>query len=228
MRWQHPEHGLMQPDAFVPLAERTGTIAHLTRWVLGAALRQCAEWRVEHDGLTVAVNLAAANVLDISLPKMVEELLGDHGLPGEALECEVSEHTVMSDPQRVAEVLAGLRRLGVRLSLDDFGTGQASLASLKELPLDEIKIDRSFITGMADDDGDAVIVRSTIDLARNLGLDVVAEGVESEDVLRGAGRAALRQRPGLLPLAAAPGRGARATGSAAARRWRAPARTRLA
>ena len=184
VRWQHPEHGLMQPDAFVPLAERTGTIAHLTRWVLGAALRQCAEWRVEHDGLTVAVNLAAANVLDISLPKMVEELLDDHGLPGEALECEVSEHTVMSDPQRVAEVLAGLRRLGVRLSLDDFGTGQASLASLKELPLDEIKIDRSFITGMAHDDGDAVIVRSTIDLARNLGLDVVAEGVESEDVLQ--------------------------------------------
>jgi diguanylate cyclase (GGDEF)-like protein len=184
VRWQHPEHGLLQPAAFVPLAERTGTIDHLTRWVLEAALRQCAEWRVEHDGLTVAVNLAAADVLDVSLPKMVEELLGDHGLPGEALECEVSEHTVMSDPQRVAEVLAGLRRLGVRLSLDDFGTGQASLASLKELPLDEIKIDRSFITGMAHDDGDAVIVRSTIDLARNLGLDVVAEGVESEDVLQ--------------------------------------------
>ena len=184
VRWQHPEHGLLQPGAFVPLAERTGTIDHLTRWVLEAALRQCAEWRVEHDGLTVAVNLAAANVLDINLPKMVEGLLGSHGLPGEALECEVSEDTVMSDPQRVAEVLAGLRRLGVRLSLDDFGTGQASLASLKELPLDEIKIDRSFITGMAHDDGDAVIVRSTIDLARNLGLDVVAEGVESEDVLQ--------------------------------------------
>ena len=183
VRWQHPEHGLLQPDEFVPLAERTGTIAHLTRWVLATALRQCAEWREWNDGLTVAVNLAAANVLDVGLPETVEELLSEHGLPGDALACEVSEHTVMSDPQRVAEVLAGLRRLGVRLSLDDFGTGNASLAYLKKLPLDEIKIDRTFITGMADDDGDAVIVRSTIDLARNLGLEVVAEGVESEEVL---------------------------------------------
>jgi diguanylate cyclase (GGDEF)-like protein len=183
VRWRHPEHGLLQPDAFVPLAERTGTIAHLTHWVLDAALRQCAEWRVEYPDLTVAVNLAAANVLDVSLPALVSELLAEHGLPGNALECEVSEHTVMSDPHRVTEVLAALRALGVRLSLDDFGTGQASLAYLKQLPLDEVKIDRAFITGMADDDGDAVIVRSTIDLARNLGLEVVAEGVESESVL---------------------------------------------
>jgi EAL domain-containing protein (putative c-di-GMP-specific phosphodiesterase class I) len=113
----------------------------------------------------------------------VTELLDAHDLPGNALECEVSEHTVMSDPQRVCEVLAALRALGVRLSLDDFGTGQASLAYLKQLPLDEVKIDRAFVTSMADDDGDAVIVRSTIDLARNLGLEVVAEGVESESVL---------------------------------------------
>src|SRR5215210_6021647 len=183
VRWEHPQHGLLQPDQFVPLAERTGTIAHLTHWVLDAALRQCGEWREEHPGLTVAVNLAAANVLDVGLPAMVEELLRAHGLPGDALKCEVSEHTVMSDPQRVADVLAGLRALGVRLSLDDFGTGQASLAYLKRLPLHEVKIDRSFVTSMADDDGDAVIVRSTIDLARNLGLEVVAEGVETEQVL---------------------------------------------
>jgi diguanylate cyclase (GGDEF)-like protein len=183
VRWQHPEHGLLQPGQFVPLAERTGTIAHLTRWVLDAALRQCAEWRLEYPDLTVAVNLAAANVLDVGLPAMVTELLDAHDLPGNALECEVSEHTVMSDPQRVCEVLAALRALGVRLSLDDFGTGQASLAYLKQLPLDEVKIDRAFVTSMADDDGDAVIVRSTIDLARNLGLEVVAEGVESERVL---------------------------------------------
>ena len=183
VRWQHPDHGLLQPAQFVPLAERTGTIAHLTRWVLDAALRQCAEWRLAYPDLTVAVNLAAANVLDVGLPAMVQELLTEHGLPGDALECEVSETTVMSDPQRVTEVLAALRRLGVRLSLDDFGTGQASLAYLKQLPLDELKIDRTFVTTMADDDGDAVIVRSTIDLARNLGLEVVAEGVESESVL---------------------------------------------
>jgi diguanylate cyclase (GGDEF)-like protein len=183
VRWQHPEHGLLQPDQFVPLAERTGTIAHLTRWVLDAALRQCAEWRLEYPDLTVAVNLAAANVLDVGLPAMVKELLDEHDLPGNALECEVSETTVMSDPQRVSEVLAALRALGVRLSLDDFGTGHASLAYLKQLPLDEVKIDRAFVTSMANDDDDAVIVRSTIDLARNLGLDVVAEGVESESVL---------------------------------------------
>jgi diguanylate cyclase (GGDEF)-like protein len=183
VRWEHPEHGLLQPDQFVPLAERTGTIAHLTRWVLGTALRQCAEWRVTYPDLTVAVNLAAANALDVGLPAMVQELLDEHGLPGNALECEVSETTVMSDPHRVTEVLAALRELGVRLSLDDFGTGKASLAYLKQLPLDEVKIDRAFITGMSDDDGDAVIVRSTIDLARNLGLDVVAEGVESASVL---------------------------------------------
>jgi diguanylate cyclase (GGDEF)-like protein len=183
VRWQHPEHGLLQPDQFVPLAERTGTIAHLTRWVLDAALRQCAAWRLEYPGLTVAVNLAAANVLDVGLPALVTELLDEHGLPGEALECEVSETTVMSDPQRVTEVLASLRALGVRLSLDDFGTGQASLAYLKQLPLDQVKIDRAFVTRMDDDDGDAVIVRSTIDLARNLGLDVVAEGVETASVL---------------------------------------------
>ena len=139
--------------------------------------------RLEYPELTVAVNLAAANVLDVSLPALVTELLDEHDLPGSALECEVSEHTVMSDPHRVTEVLAALRALGVRLSLDDFGTGQASLAYLKQLPLDEVKIDRAFVTSMADDDGDAVIVRSTIDLARNLGLDVVAEGVESESVL---------------------------------------------
>ena len=183
VRWQHPDHGLLQPDEFVPLAERTGTIAHLTRWVLDTALRQCAEWRLEYPDLTVAVNLAAANVLDVSLPAMVKELLDAHDLPGDALECEVSETTVMSDPQRVTEVLASLRGFGVRLSLDDFGTGHASLAYLKQLPLDQVKIDRAFVTTMADDDGDAVIVRSTIDLARNLGLEVVAEGVETASVL---------------------------------------------
>jgi diguanylate cyclase (GGDEF)-like protein len=183
VRWQHPERGLLPPGEFIPLAERTGTIAHLTRWVLETALAQCAAWRREGAEVAVAVNLAAANVLDVSLPGLVEGLLRRHGVPGELLECEVSEHTVMSDPQRVAEVLSGLRRLGVRLSLDDFGTGQSSLGHLKRLPLDEVKIDRSFVSGMADDESDAVIVRSTIDLARNLGLDVVAEGVDTAKVL---------------------------------------------
>jgi EAL domain-containing protein (putative c-di-GMP-specific phosphodiesterase class I) len=112
-------------------------------------------------------------------------MLERHGVSGDRLECEISEHTVMADPVRATEVLARLRMLGVRLSLDDFGTGHSSLAYLKRLPLDEVKIDRSFVAGMAEDENDAVIVRSTIDLARNLGLAVVAEGVESAEILQG-------------------------------------------
>ena len=199
VRWQHPEHGLLQPDQFVPLAERTGTIAHLTRWVLDAALRQCAEWRLEHPDLTVAVNLAAANVLDVGLPAMVTELLDEHGLPGNALECEVSEHTVMSDPQRVTEVLAALRALGVRLSLDDFGTGHASLAYLKQLPLDEVKIDRAFVTI----DGRRRRRRRDRPLddrpRPQPGARRGRRGRRVRERARGAGRPALQQRAGLLP-----------------------------
>jgi diguanylate cyclase (GGDEF)-like protein len=184
VRWQHPTRGLLGPGEFVPLAERTGTVADLTRWVLDAALRQCRAWMDEGVELPVAVNLAAANVVDVALPDAVAELLERHDVPARLLECEISEHTVMADPLRAMEVLGRLREMGLRLSLDDFGTGHSSLAYLKRLPLDEVKIDRSFIAGMSEDDNDAVIVRSTIDLARNLGLDVVAEGVEDEAVLR--------------------------------------------
>jgi diguanylate cyclase (GGDEF)-like protein len=188
VRWQHPERGLLGPHEFVPLAERTGMIAELTRWVIGAALAQSARWRAAGLDVPVAVNLAAANVLDAELPGWLAHALARSGVPGDRLECEISEHTVMTDQVRALEVLADLRGLGVRLSLDDFGTGQSSLAYLKRLPLDEVKIDRSFVMGMGEDDDDAAIVRSTIDLARNLGLRVVAEGVETEAVLRELGR----------------------------------------
>ena len=184
VRWQHPERGLLAPAEFVPLAERTGAVADLTRWVVDAALAQCRAWRDAGIDLPVAVNLAAANIVDVALPDAVGELLVRHGLPGDRLECEISEHTVMADPVRGGEVLGRLRALGVRLSLDDFGTGHSSLAHLKRLPLDEVKIDRSFVAGMTEDENDAVIVRSTIDLARNLGLAVVAEGVESDAIMR--------------------------------------------
>jgi len=183
VRWRHPQRGLLPPNEFIPLAERTGAIAPLTHWVLDAALAQCAAWRRTGVDLSVAINLAGANVVDALLPSYVAELLARHDVPGHRLECEISEHTVMAEAQRALDVLGRLRALGVRLSLDDFGTGNASLAYLKRLPLDEVKIDRSFVMGMADDAGDAVIVRSTIDLARNLGLTVVAEGVETEAVL---------------------------------------------
>jgi diguanylate cyclase (GGDEF)-like protein len=184
VRWQHPVHGLLGPAEFVPLAERTGAIGDLTRWVLDNALAQARAWRDAGQDLTMAVNLAAPNIADATLPDAVAALLERHGVPGDRLECEISEHTVMADPRRAMAILERLRGLGVKLSLDDFGTGHSSLSYLKRLPLDEVKIDRSFVMGMTDDDNDAAIVRTTIDLARNLGLEVVAEGVESETILR--------------------------------------------
>jgi diguanylate cyclase (GGDEF)-like protein len=183
VRWQHPARGLLGPDQFVPLAERTGAVADLTRWVVDSALRQQRVLSEAGVDIPVAVNLAAANIVDVTLPDAIGVLLEQHGVPGERLECEISEHTVMADPLRAGEVLDRIRALGVRLSLDDFGTGHSSLAYLKRLPLDEVKIDRSFVSGMVEDENDAVIVRSTIDLARNLGLCVVAEGVETAEVM---------------------------------------------
>ncbi len=138
---------------------------------------------MEGIDLPIAVNLAAANVADRSLPDLVAALLARHAVPGDRLECEISEDTVMADPRRAGENLQRLRTLGVRMSLDDFGTGHSSLSYLKRLPLDEVKIDRSFVAGMAEDASDAAIVRSTIDIARHLGLSVVAEGVETEETL---------------------------------------------
>jgi diguanylate cyclase (GGDEF)-like protein len=183
VRWEHPERGLLGPHEFLGLAERTGVIADITRWVVDAAVRQCASWRRSGVELPVAVNLAAANIVDTTLPESVAHILQRWEVPGRLLECEISEDTVMGDPRRAGDVLERLRDLGVRLSLDDFGTGHSSLSYLKRLPLDEVKIDRSFVIGMADDPSDAAIVRSTIDLARHLGLEVVAEGVETSEVL---------------------------------------------
>ena len=158
-------------------------MGELTRWVIDAALAQARAWQDTGLEVPIAINLAAANILDVSLPDAVAERLAHYGVPGERLTCELSEHTVMADPRRSGEVLDRLRALGVRLSLDDFGTGHSSLSYLKRLPLDEVKIDRAFVSGIVGDENDALIVRSTIDLARNLGLDVVAEGVEGADVL---------------------------------------------
>jgi EAL domain-containing protein (putative c-di-GMP-specific phosphodiesterase class I) len=183
VRWQHPRHGLLAPAEFLPLAERAGMMGELTRWVIDAALRQARAWQDEGVEVSIAVNLAAANILDAGLPDAVAERLARWGVPGERLTCELSEHTVMGDPRRAHDVLDRLRALGVRLSLDDYGTGHSSLSYLKRLPLDEVKIDRAFVSGIVGDANDALIVRSTIDLARNLGLEVVAEGVEGADVL---------------------------------------------
>jgi diguanylate cyclase (GGDEF)-like protein len=183
VRWEHPQHGLLGPADFLPLAERTGLMGDLTRWVIDAALAQARAWQEAGIEVPIAINLAAANVLDAALPDHVAERLAHWGVPGERLTCELSEHTVMADPRRAHEVLDRLRALGIRLSLDDFGTGHSSLSYLKRLPLDEVKIDRAFVSGIVGDVNDMLIVRSTIDLARSLGLEVVAEGVEGEEVL---------------------------------------------
>ena len=184
VRWQHPEHGLLGPDEFIPLAERTGLIHPLTRWVLEAALRQAAAWHRAGHRLSVAVNVSTRCLLDRGLPDEVAELLAAWEVPAGSLVLEVTESAVMADPSRALDVLGRLHAMGVRLALDDFGTGYSSMAYLKALPVDELKVDRSFVGEMVTSPSDSMIVRSTIDLGHNLGLRVVAEGVESQDAWR--------------------------------------------
>jgi len=180
VRWQHPERGLIPPDEFIPLAERTGLVRDLTRTVLDAALRQLRSWHDHGIELNVSVNLSARDLLDLGLPEIVQQLLERYQLPADRLELEITESVILADPMRARAVLSRLHAMGVQLAIDDFGSGYSSLAYLKRLPVGEIKIDRAFVTNMEHDENDAVIVRSTIDLGRNLGLRVVAEGVENE------------------------------------------------
>jgi diguanylate cyclase (GGDEF)-like protein len=184
VRWRHPERGLLAPDEFVPLAERTGLIKPLSRFVLGEALRQCAAWHREGLDLRVAVNLTMPDLLDLELPRDIGTLLAQLALDPDKLELEMTESTVMADPARVRQVLEELHGMGVRLAIDDFGTGYSSLAYLKRLPARKLKIDKSFVLAMEHDASDATIVRSTIELGHNLGLEVVAEGVETPEVWR--------------------------------------------
>ena len=184
VRWQHTVHGLLPPDDFIPLAEHTGLIRPLTWSVLRMTVRACQRWRAAGLDLTVAVNLSVRSLLDEDLVAQLDRLLADAGLPASALELEITETTVMADPERSLAALADLRGLGVRLSIDDYGTGQASLAYLNRLPVDTLKIDRSFVIAMLGSSNDAAIVRSTIELSRSLGLGVVAEGVETEQTWR--------------------------------------------
>jgi diguanylate cyclase (GGDEF)-like protein len=181
-RWEHPEQGPIPPDEFIPLAEQTGIIKPLTLLVLERALLQCRHWHNAGRQIGVAVNLSARTIHDPEFPNEVERLLHAAQLDPRWLTLELTESTVMADPARSMETLSRLHGMGVELSIDDFGTGYSSLAYLKRLPVDEIKIDRSFVMNMANDDNDAVIVRSTIELGQNLGLRVVAEGVETAQV----------------------------------------------
>jgi diguanylate cyclase (GGDEF)-like protein len=182
VRWNHPQLGRLGPDGFIPLAEQTGIIKPLTRQVLEHALIQCDRWRREGLEITVSVNISTRSLLDHDLPEMIATALRDSGLPAEALQLEITESRFVSDIGRARATLEELRDMGVMIAIDDFGTGFSSLSQLQQLPIDEIKIDRSFVTRMETDRNDAVLVRSIIELGRNLGLRVTAEGVENERV----------------------------------------------
>jgi diguanylate cyclase (GGDEF)-like protein len=183
LRWRHPEHGLLMPLSFMPLIEQTALIDALTDRVLELALRQMVRWRELGLELDMSVNLSARNLLDLGLPDRVQMLLREHWVEPKRLTVEVTESATMADPERAAEVLAALRERHVRVSIDDYGTGNASIAYLTQLPASEIKIDKAFITNLCEDTRAAAITSSTVDLARHLGLNVVAEGIETAAVL---------------------------------------------
>ncbi|MBC7291164.1 MAG: bifunctional diguanylate cyclase/phosphodiesterase, partial [Actinotalea sp.] len=180
VRWDHPTRGFVPPDDFIPLAENSGLIGEVTTHVLDAALSSLAAWRAAGHDVLLAVNLSARQLSDLALPRSVRESLTRHEVPAAALILEVTETGILSDPARVDAVIAALRATGVAIAVDDYGTGHASLNYLKRLEIDELKIDRSFVSDMGNDHHDFVIVRSTIALARDLGLRVVAEGIEDE------------------------------------------------
>jgi diguanylate cyclase (GGDEF)-like protein len=183
IRWAHPERGVLAPEHFVPFAEQTGYIKAVTRWVLDRVLRQCAAWRAHGLDLRVSVNISARDLHNPDFPRSLAELAAVHDVPPEVVSLEVTESAVMEDPAHALAILERLHGMGVRLAIDDFGTGYSSLAYLKRLPVDELKIDKSFILGLVRDADDAAIVRATIDLAHHMGLTVTAEGVEDGNVL---------------------------------------------
>ena len=183
VRWSHPRYGCVPPEEFICIAEQSGVIRPLTLWVIDQALGQAAAWRRAGMDLRVSVNLSVRSLQDRKLPGQVQKLVDKHFCDPDTVILEITESALMSDPLTARRVMRRLSNMGFQISIDDFGTGYSSLAYLKQLPVDEIKIDRSFVTRMDRDENDAVIVRATIDLAHNLGLKVVAEGVESSDVL---------------------------------------------
>ena len=190
VRWRHPQRGVVMPDEFLPVVENTGLITPLTLTVLDLALAAVADWRSCGHDVTVAVNLSVRHLTDLGLPRQVDQALRKHGVPAGALVLEVTETLIMSDPVRATDVLRLLRDLGVGLAVDDYGTGYSSLAYLRRLDVHELKIDRSFVRCITSDEGSATIVRSTVEMGRNLGLRLVAEGVEDAatlELLRGWG-----------------------------------------
>ena len=179
VRWEHAERGRIMPDQFIPLAERTGLVKPMTYWVLNEALRQQQAWRQEGFAPTMSVNVSARNLVDPELVDRVGELLEHWDADPEWVNLEITESAVMEDRLRATDTLARLHHMGFQLSIDDFGTGYSSLAYLKNLPVDEIKIDKSFVINMGADPKDAAIVHTILELGQNLGMRVVAEGVDN-------------------------------------------------
>lgn len=182
VRWQHPVAGLIFPDDFIPMAERSGLIKQLTSCVLRMALQQALEWQSCGRILPIAVNISAINLQDALFPQQVAEMMRLFSVPPTLIEMEVTETALMEDPLLAIETVKKLNDIGIQISIDDYGIGYSSMAYLKKLVVEKIKIDRSFVMDMIQDESDAIIVRSTIELAHNLGLSVIAEGVESEEI----------------------------------------------
>jgi diguanylate cyclase (GGDEF)-like protein len=180
-RWQHPELGIIPPDEFIPVAERTGLIIPLTLWVLHQSLLQCRAWNDMGLDLRIAVNLSMWNLEAQELPDQIAGLAKSIGIPADRLELEITESAIMGDPERTMRTLTLIRDLGVHFTIDDFGTGYSSLAYLRKLPVTGMKIDKSFVQNMESDRDNTIIVRSIIDLGHNLGLKVTAEGVETRE-----------------------------------------------
>ncbi|HXQ75323.1 MAG TPA: EAL domain-containing protein [Acidimicrobiales bacterium] len=186
VRWQHPTLGLLPPGEFIPVAEHTGLIKPLTTWVLTTALCQCRQWLDEAHArgwneLSMAINLSTRSLLDDGFPEEVSAALDRWEIPPHLFELEITESAIMTDPMRARRLLTDLAELGVLIAIDDFGTGYSSLAYLKDLPVNQLKIDQSFVQNMHQDLNDAIIVRSVVDLGHNLGLQIVAEGVEDHE-----------------------------------------------
>jgi EAL domain-containing protein (putative c-di-GMP-specific phosphodiesterase class I) len=181
VRWDHPERGLLQPNDFIPIAEETGLIVPLGEWVLNEACRQIAAWRKQGADIDVAVNVSARQLVQPDIVDVVRGALERSGLPADALCLEITESAIMRDPEAALATLTLVKELGVKVALDDFGVGFSSLAQLKEmLPLHALKVDRSFISGIADDDRNSAIVAAVVMMATTLGLTAIAEGVETE------------------------------------------------
>jgi len=180
LRWHHERHDYIPPDEIIALAEQTGMIDAITRWVLKESFMQCSVWRRNDIQLDISINISMSNLKNGELIPYIKSLLDEYGLPAKCFTLEITESAMMAKPENALKVLTNFTMMGIKLAIDDFGTGFSSLAYLKKLPVDELKIDKSFVMDLPHDENDLIIVRSTVELAHNLAIDVVAEGIETE------------------------------------------------